>query len=353
MERVKNCPECGEPIGPDENICPVCQYELTPEEQGLDPQPDTSEMPAAPEAPAFDMPEASTMSDFNPFESTGNTKPGGSANGGETTIMSTGSVDNSSHVSNSDSHNTNVVDNSQTSNTVNNTSNSVTNNQTTNVFIIGGGDAPVPQGLDPNTAAAIAQAQQTKKPRKPNVSAESDDTSASGAKGVGSISGGPAFQPQPAKKGSGGGLGVGLIAGTVAGILVIAGIAYLFSGNGSDVQSPVPQSTQDVVTQPASQPDVQPVVQPVTEKPSVNVVQEAPATEKPAVQVQEPAPVVVDEDFELGMKAFDANDGLTALKYFEASYAKGNQQAKRMLYTIYKNGCGSVAKNELKAEDYE
>ncbi|MBR0036831.1 MAG: GlsB/YeaQ/YmgE family stress response membrane protein [Bacteroidales bacterium] len=348
MERVKICPECGEPIGPNENICSVCQYELTPEEQGLEPAAPEPAAAGKPEVPAFETPEVPEMPDLNPFDAVPNKpgKGGGSANGGETTIMSTGAVDNSSHVSNSDSHNTSVVDNSQTSNTVNNTSNSVTHNQTTNVFIIGGGDAPVPSGIDPQTAAAIAQAQQTKKPQKPS---QPQEAPAEGAKGVGSIAGGPAFQPAVAKKNSGGGLGTGLIAGIIAGIVVIAGLVYVFSGNGGETPAPAP--VQEIVEQPAAAPVQQPAAQPVPQPAAQPVAQPtaAPVATQPA-PVPEP---VKDEDFDLGMKAFDENDGLTALKYFEASYAKGNPQAKRMLYTIYKNGCGSVAKNELKAEDYE
>lgn len=328
MERVKNCPECGEPLAPGVNICPVCQYELTPEEQGLEAGAASPAVPNEPVKPAQavqpELPDLSELEHMNPFADTPG-KPRNQAQGGETTIMSTGAVDNSSHTSDShnvtDSHDTSIVDNSQTSNTVNNTSNTV-NHQTTNVYILGGADT---SQLPPQV----------------------DRDAVEGAKGVGSIAGGASFQPKPSAKAGNGGISSTLIGSVLGSLLMLGAVGYFVLG-GSD--------------EPAGADDVAVPAQAVSAGSSSTAVDDQ-AVDLPAAQpaavpkasaVKESQPAApVDQDFELGMKAFDENDGLTAIKYFEASYAKGNAQAKRMLYTIYMHGCGSVAKNELKAEDYE
>ena len=58
------------------------------------------------------------------------------------------------------------------------------------------------------------------------------------------------------------------------------------------------------------------------------------------------APVVKDENYEAGMKAYEAKNGVEAVKKFKAS---GSAKSQYMIGLIYENGCGSIGKNAMKA----
>ena len=70
----------------------------------------------------------------------------------------------------------------------------------------------------------------------------------------------------------------------------------------------------------------------------------------PPVQPPTPKPQPkVDTNYEAGMAAYTAGEGLEAIKKFQAS---GSADAYYMLGVIYENGCGSIAANQMKARDY-
>lgn len=68
----------------------------------------------------------------------------------------------------------------------------------------------------------------------------------------------------------------------------------------------------------------------------------------PAKPTPKPQPKV-DANYEAGMAAYNAGEGLEAIKRFQAS---GSAEAYYMLGTIYERGLGSIAANQMKARDY-
>lgn len=82
--------------------------------------------------------------------------------------------------------------------------------------------------------------------------------------------------------------------------------------------------TEPAVTQPKAQETVQ------TAKPAAKKIEE----------------VAKDSNYEEGMKAYEANNGVEAIKKFKAS---GSAKSKYMIGVIYENGCGTITKNAMKA----
>ena len=72
--------------------------------------------------------------------------------------------------------------------------------------------------------------------------------------------------------------------------------------------------------------------------------QETVQTAKPAAKKTEE--VAKDSNYEEGMKAYEANNGVEAIKKFKAS---GSAKSKYMIGVIYENGCGTITKNAMKA----
>jgi len=232
------CPECGEEIKEGQLICDNCNYRL--------PQPAAPAQPApsapAPSAPAPSKPNVPAPSKPN---APAPGKPGSASVNMPESIMAHGDVavnsshaeDNSVHTDNSVQNNVqtnvqhSVTDNSQT---VNNTNQTVNNNTT--ILIMGGGSAPLPEGIDENTASAVRQAQQQiadqkpAKPQKEQPSAQPQD----GQKGIGSIAGGSAYTPPVASSGS----GVKKWIGIIVSALVLIGIIALFIPSETKTNTP-------------------------------------------------------------------------------------------------------------------
>ena len=120
------CPECGEEIKEGQLVCDNCNYHL--------PQP-AAPAPSAQPTPAHAAPAQ------QPVKGGGNSvaMPESIMSHGNVAVNNTSAEDNSLH----------VTDNSQT---VNNTNQTVNNNTT--ILIMGGTNAPLPAGMDENTAAA-------------------------------------------------------------------------------------------------------------------------------------------------------------------------------------------------------
>ena len=125
-----------------------------------------------------------------------------------------------------------------------------------------------------------------------------------------------------------------LILSAVVAIVVI----YLLFGGG-DKQSTV-----------APLADEQNTIQSETAQPVQQAAQPAPVkqAEVQPAEVPEAAPVVKKNDvnYDAGMKAYEAGNGLEAVKKFKAS---GSADSYYMLGVIYESGCGSVGKNAMMA----
>lgn len=208
---------------PGVRVCPNCEYELTDAEfaqaGGAAPSKPEVTAPAKPDVAAPARPTTGKPS-----------KPSKPEVAMPESILSHGDVsvshaeDNSVHNDNSVQNNvqTNVTDNSQT---VNNTNQTVNNNTT--ILIMGGGSAPLPDGIDENTASAVRQAQQQMAQSAPQegIAGGPDE------KGVGSIADGPAYTPSSmggAKK----------WIGIIVGVLVIIGIIALFIPSETKTNTP-------------------------------------------------------------------------------------------------------------------
>ncbi len=145
---------------------------------------------------------------------------------------------------------------------------------------------------------------------------------------------------------------MGLIVTAVL-LVIVAGVFLLMpSGKDEPASSSLPVTEQQKVVEEklavvekkaeAPQKKAQPVAQPVRTQ---------PAQTKPATQVESPALVVkkVDANYEAGIAAYKSGNGLEAVKAFTKS---ASAEAYYMLGMIYKNGCGSVAKNEMMARKH-
>ena len=72
---------------------------------------------------------------------------------------------------------------------------------------------------------------------------------------------------------------------------------------------------------------------------------------KPAAPAMpaKPAAPATDANYDEGLKAFKAGEGLKAIECFKKS---GTAQANYMLGVIYENGCGNVGSNAMMARKY-
>ena len=209
---------------PGTRVCPNCEYELTDAEfaqaGGAAPAKPEVAAPAkpdvaAPARPATGKPSKPAKPDVAMPES----------------ILSHGDVsvshaeDNSVHNDNSVQNNvqTNVTDNSQT---VNNTNQTVNNNTT--ILIMGGGSAPLPDGIDENTASAVRQAQQ----QMAQSAAQEGIANGPDEKGVGSIADGPGYTPSHI------GGNVKKWIGIIVSALVLIGLIALFIPNETKTNTP-------------------------------------------------------------------------------------------------------------------
>ena len=310
------CPECGNPIKMNERHCANCDYDVTDSEYA-------ALVPAQPIAPEFEKPKApQTVAPQKPTPASG-----------IDSIMAHGSVDASSHNTHNEDKSTHNIDNSQT---VNNTNQTVTNT----FIIMGGGPAPMPQNIDPQTAEALkqAQAQQVaQQPVPPIFTAPAQSTTTEeGQKGLGSIDGRRPAHAESSKK-----WWIAVVA-----VAVVAIVAIMM----------IPEKEEETTS---TQLTTAPAVAPKENKPNST---EKTTTTKPTAQKATAETVVatsttnaqataktVDQNYESGMKAFKAGDGLAAIQAFKAS---GSKESLRMIGKIYEEGCGSVEANAMMARKY-
>ena len=164
-------------------------------------------------------------------------------------------------------------------------------------------------------------------------------------KGLGALSGGQGVRPQTKGGETGGGSKtLWFILGGLAAVVVIILLAVGGKDNASQPSESVPAEAAEVsvpiTTTPAA-----------TSAPEAAPRQSAPATipaetAKPAAQPVVQGP---DANYEAGMKAYNAGEGLEAISCFKKS---GSAKSNYMLGVIYENGCGNVGSNAMMARKF-
>lgn len=323
MATIK-CPECGAEIPAGTHVCPNCDYELSESEYAA-PAP---EAPTAPAMPA--QPEA-------PAKPVSSTKPAKPAVQAPESVMAHGNVDASVH---------------NVQNTTQNTQN------VTNTFIImGGGSAPLPNNIDPQTAAAVQQAQQqaqrqqhVQQPPQPQPQPQPQQpseplTAETGEKGLGSIDG----RRRPVSGGRNKWIGI------VIGVIVAVVVFFIFFKPSGEKKtgdkSSAPAKTEQVTNKPTSS---KTTAKPATKQAEKSETKSSAQTSaQPAAQPTAQKATVakpVDANYEKGMKAYQEGNGLDAVAAFNAS---GSKESLLMLAKIYEKGCGTVAANAMLAHKYK
>ncbi|MBR1786690.1 MAG: hypothetical protein IJ756_05975 [Paludibacteraceae bacterium] len=335
------CPECGEPIKEGQRVCANCHYELTDDELGIKSVPNTPNVPNTPSS------QNTPKTPSTPNAPTNITMPDNIMAHGNVEVTSNHAEDKSVH----DDHSvtTHNVDNSQT---VNNTHQTVNNNTT---ILIMGGNAPLPEGIDPQTAAQIRQAQAaTHRTDQPQNSqpANQPQNKQSNDKGIGAIGVDIPLNAPKQNKSNTGKIIVAIVA-----VLVVGIAGYWFLSSRKSTRQTETNQVQTTVSTPAATPkktNKTTINKPknnegtatATSTPSAEpTAATAPAT-KPKIK---PALPPADTHYEAGMKAFEQGNGLEAVKEFKAS---GSKQSLLMLGKIYENGCGTVASNAMMAQKY-
>ena len=128
----------------------------------------------------------------------------------------------------------------------------------------------------------------------------------------------------------------------IVGVLVVIIVAFvLLNGEKKGKDAPAIVSTEQVQEKQEKQSDA---VNPIDTKASKSV---ASKEQQAAVktQIQQTVPET-DANYDAGMKAYEAGNGLNAVNAFKKS---GSAKAYYMLGLIYENGCGNVGKNAMMA----
>ena len=328
------CPECGNPINLNERHCANCDYDVTDKEYAaLVPAP--APVVEKPKAPQTVTPQKTTSAP------------------GIDSIMAHGSVDASSHSTHNEDKSTHNIDNSQT---VNNTNQTVTNT----FIIMGGGPAPIPQNIDPQTAEALKQVQQAQAQQAaqqqatPTFSASAQPQAAApaaeGSKGLGSIDGTITQNQTKSKK--------GWIA-IVAAVVVVAVVATLTMG-GNDEQ-PANQTTTATTTSKNTKATTTTTTTTTkaTQEASAQKVASAPATNKPAAAAKpkpkEPtlAEMTPAQAYSKGMQLFDKGNYSQAVMHLEKAANANHADAAYQLGEMYLSGVGVDANKETAIRWYK
>ena len=157
---------------------------------------------------------------------------------------------------------------------------------------------------------------------------------AGGSKGIGTLDGRTPIKP----KTTGGGSKVGIL---VAVLLVVVVAVFFLLGGEKEKQQEAVAPTESVQQPEKVDAQVKPAVKQTTVTAQPVVVEE---------NVSQPAAVEqTDTNYEAGMKAYEAKNGLEAISAFKKS---GSAKSNYMLGVIYENGCGNVGKNAMMARKF-
>ena len=119
----------------------------------------------------------------------------------------------------------------------------------------------------------------------------------------------------------------------------------LSEGDKSEGQTPV-ATEQPAAPKASPAPQKQP--KQTAQQPATSAAPVDKSESKPAQTAKPDAPKS-DANYDAGMAAYKAGDGLGAISKFKAS---GSAQANYMLGMIYEKGCGNVAANAMMARKY-
>ena len=175
----------------------------------------------------------------------------------------------------------------------------------------------------------------------PNATVVENVETLNGAKGIGTLDGRTAIKPKT--QGSGNKTWLVIV------ILVVAVGAYFLLNKESEKLPDSTKTEETTVTQPEKVETQQ--TEPI-QKAEVKSIQVKQELEPPVVSEQpsKSEPVVVevkkDANYDAGMKAYEAGNGLEAINAFKSS---GSAKAYYMLGVIYEQGCGNVGKNAMMA----
>ena len=255
--------------------------------------------------------------------------------------MAHGNVDVSQH--HTEDKSTHNVDQSQT---INNTQQTVTN-----TFIIMGGGATMPNNLDPQTAAALQQAQQhapqaatQPAPQQNPTPSAQPTTAANGQKGIGAIdSSAVPIQPtsRNAKR-----WGIPL---AVVAVVVVAVVAFLVL-RPEQATSPAEVATKtEQVSTPAKKQQSAGTSNTATRsntaaKTATSAAATAAASPAPAAKAAaKPAPV---NHYEEGMRYLEQGNYDKAIEHLRTAAKANNGEAAFQLGELYMNGTGVAANKE-------
>ncbi len=139
------------------------------------------------------------------------------------------------------------------------------------------------------------------------------------------------------KKSSGSGKIIGCLIGIAVNIAIIVAIL-----NACEKNETTPENKQATTTEATA-----PAQEEKAATPQKTQVQKIVEEVKPAVtEVKAVEEKKSDPNYEKGVKAFDNDNGRDAIKYLTRS---GSADAYYMLGVIYEQGCGTIAKNPMKA----
>ena len=167
---------------------------------------------------------------------------------------------------------------------------------------------------------------------QPDIVAATAITGVSGGtKGVGTLDGRIAIKP----KTKGGMNKIWAIIAVL--VLVIASFVVLNKESGT---------LQEVATAPSGEEQVQPAKSVQATQGETTSAKQDVANAQPKKAEQTVVKEVKDANYDAGMKAYEAKNGLEAINAFKSS---GSAEAYYMLGVIYENGCGNVGKNAMMA----
>lgn len=323
MNTNKFCPSCGDPITPEMKTCPNCGENLVDE---VSIQTKNNALKKA----------QSTLEDNEP------SKDGlqiGSRSNVVGDVMGR-KIETQSMTENTNTHveaNTNTTNSISTSNVDNSQKvvNSNTNNVTYNIIYQNTGQigAQIPNQTPgiPDFNPVLPKAQQNDQEQK----------------GIGSIAGNQVRKPITDEDNKG---KLKTIIAVCVGMAVVIGLFFVL-----DLPEKTPHSPMDNT----SQKQVEQVVEKnVTENPTPRQVSSYSETTPEVRNDPEPASMKqaapkketeTDTNYENGMKAYQSQEGIEAIKYFKKS---GSAESNYMLGLIYEQGCGNIAANAMMARKY-
>ena len=130
-------------------------------------------------------------------------------------------------------------------------------------------------------------------------------------------------------------------------LIAVLGGAYYFMAGQNDTEVPTKTTSETMIEEEPKTENMETVQSSQETSTNTSTANQNQKILNESPKVQDTPPT--DKDYETGMEAYRNNDGIEALKYFELS---SSADSYYMIGLIFENGCGTIAKNPLKAEQY-